>query len=85
MQNLVASDTLFRTNIDAAYAESWALTLYLSETRGREYASYLVASGRKPMGTRQSPEARLAEFAAAFGSDLEMLEAKFVQWMRELR
>ena len=84
LQNLIAGDTLFRANADAAYAESWALTLYLSETRARDYADYLLRTSRRKMGETYSASARLADFRAAFGSNLQLLEANFLQWMSEL-
>ncbi len=84
LQNLIASDTLFRTYPDAAYADAWALSLFLSETRGQDYARYLLATGHRKIGEEYAPADRLADFAAAFGGDLELLEANFVQWMSEL-
>lgn len=84
LQNLVASDTLFRVDPDAAYAEAWALSLYLSETRGAQYARYLLATGNRKLGEKYAAADRLADFAAVFGSDLELFEANFLRWMSEL-
>lgn len=82
---LVASDAAFRTNAIKAYADAWALTFYLSETRPRQYEQYLhVTASRPPLSDYTSGE-RVADFRAAFGDDLAILEANFLSWMAELR
>lgn len=84
LAEMVASDRAFRTNAPRAYAEAWALTFYLSETRPREYEQYLTLTASQPSGTDYSPAERLADFRSVFGDDLEILEANFVKWMKEL-
>jgi len=38
---IVASDDPFRASVGVAYAESWALTFFLTETEPHKYAAYL--------------------------------------------
>jgi len=82
---LIASDQLFRTNPGPAYAEAWALSFFLCETRPQEYCSYLSrVAARKPFSeypTRQ----RLVDFASAFGRDLELLDAQLRRFVAELK
>lgn len=79
---LLTSDRLFKADPDAAYAESWALTFFLSETRPRQYYEYLklTAAG----SSDDSPEQRLAPFVKAFGRDLRLLEAHYQRFINSL-
>lgn len=83
--SLVASDQLFRTNATAAYAEAWALTLFLCETRPRELAEYFQKTAARPDFSSYFATQRVADFAECFGSDFKQLEANFLNWMAELK
>ncbi len=80
----VSSDKLFETSALDAYAEAWALSFYLVETRSTKYAKYLkTIATRDPL--KEYPEAeRLADFKKAFGNDLDMLEADFLRFISRL-
>jgi hypothetical protein len=85
MVELVTSDELFRSDPRAAYAEAWALSFYLCETRPRLYAEYLAKTADRAMFTPYPADERLADFEDIFGSDLRMLEVKFLRYMEELK
>lgn len=81
---LVGSDKIFRNSPQRAYAEAWALTFFLSETRPRQYERYLqFIAKRKPLAAYWAND-RMADFQAAFGADLAMLENHFFAWMNQL-
>jgi hypothetical protein len=82
---LIASERLFETDVDAAYAESWALTFFLVETEPRKYAQYLQKTSRREPFTEYTRAERLADFTAVFGGDLRMLEARFLRFMQDVR
>lgn len=82
---LVASDQPFRTAPERAYANAWALTFYLSETRPREYERYLARTSQRPPLSKYATMDRVRDFQAEFGADLELLESQFHNWMDELR
>jgi hypothetical protein len=85
LAEIVSSDRVFNTDADAAYAEAWALTFFLSETDPRRYVEYLRKTAAYPNFTqRRSPE-RLADFTAVFGTNLKLLEAKMLRFMGELK
>jgi hypothetical protein len=67
-----------------AYAESWALTYFLNEKHRDQYVTYLKQLAKKQPMVWDEQEARLAEFQAAFGSDLKALDAEFLRFMRAL-
>ncbi len=85
MERLISSDKLFDTDPRAAYAEAWALSFYLSETRPRQYAEYLAKTADRKRFQLYAADERLADFEDVFGSDLKMLEVKFLRYMDELK
>lgn len=85
LAEMVSSDRVFTADPEAAYAEAWALTFYLSETDPRRYVEYLKKTAAQPNFTlRRSPE-RLADFTAVFGTNLKLVEAKMLRFMGELK
>ena len=82
---LVESDRLFQENQHVAYAESWALAYYLSETQPAQLQR-LSGTNRRPgklRPLRLGPAP--ADFLAAFGSDVTKLEAGFLRFMEQIR
>jgi len=80
----VSGDRLFQTAPLDAYAQAWALSFYLVETRPSEYAKYLkTIASRDPMKDYPAKD-RLEDFRNAFGQDLEMFEAKFLRFIERL-
>ncbi len=81
LANIVACDDLFRSDMQTAYAEAWALTFYLVETQPRQYAQYLKRTAARPSFRQYAAAERTADFAAVFGGDWRMLEARFLRFM----
>ncbi|MBW3539064.1 MAG: DUF1570 domain-containing protein [Planctomycetes bacterium] len=77
----VSDDRMFQRAALDAYSQAWALTFYLLETRPAAYARYLRhIAERDPLAEYNSDE-RLADFRAAFGSNIDLLEADFLRHM----
>jgi hypothetical protein len=76
---------MFKTDTAAAYAEAWAMTLFLCETRPRELAQYFVKLANRPDFSNYFATERVNDFAECFGGDLKQLEANFLNWMAEIR
>jgi hypothetical protein len=83
--NLVASDQMFKTDAAAAYAEAWAMMLFLCETRPRQVGEYLQKVAARPDFSSYFASQRVADFTECFGSDFKMLEANFLAWMEEIK
>lgn len=82
---LVASDEGFRRAAPRCYANAWALTFYLSETRPREYERYLqLTAARPPLADYEAMD-RVRDFQSVFGTDLAVFENNFHRWMDDLR
>jgi hypothetical protein len=86
LRELVAGDEPFRRAADGldAYARAWALTHFLMKTKRDAFAGYLrTIAAKQPCGD-DSPERRLEEFTAAFGSTPDALEPEVQRMMARL-
>jgi Protein of unknown function (DUF1570) len=81
LARLVTTDEAFRSDALGAYAEAWALSFYLCETRPQEYVAYLQTTSARPIFGSYSELERMADFQQAFGGDWKQLEANFLTWM----
>jgi hypothetical protein len=81
---IVADDRKLQTAVSDFYAEAWALTFFLVETRPREYAGYMRKIAEREPFQRYTAEERLADFRKAFGGNLELLDAEFVRFTAKL-
>jgi hypothetical protein len=85
LETYIASDQAFERMPILAYAEAWALTFFLSETRPREYANFLAITADRPLFSDYPAADRVADFRQAFGEDLKLLDSHFMSFMKELR
>ncbi len=85
--SLLAEDGRFRDAALAedAYAETWALNYFLMRRKPELYVQYLQALSEKEPLLYDSPQERLEQFQAVFGSELEELDAEFLRYMRNVR
>lgn len=85
LATLLTSDQPFQSDVDGAYAEAWALSFYLCETQPRLYAAYLAKTAERPLFSDYLPAERMADFQSVFGTDLKMVDAKFLRFMEEVK
>jgi len=85
MVEVIASDRPFKADPHGAYAEAWALSFFLSETRPKLYGEYLTRTAERPAFERYTAQQRVEDFRVVFGDDLETLEVQFLQYMDRLR
>lgn len=83
--NLIASDRMFKTDPGAAYAEAWAMMLFLCETRPHQMADYLHKVAARADFSDYYAAQRVNDFAECFGSDFKQLESNFLSWMADLK
>jgi hypothetical protein len=86
LETLLADDKRFRDPATqaAAYAEAWALTFFLLQTRKDDYVKYLQAMAEQTPLVEQTAEERVARFKKFFGDDLTALDAEFLRYMRSV-
>ncbi|HVT26599.1 MAG TPA: DUF1570 domain-containing protein, partial [Lacipirellulaceae bacterium] len=85
LPKFVTSDNAFQSDPDGAYAEAWALSFYLCETRPQQYCAYLAKTADRPEFSDYGSAERLADFEEFFGSDLKIFEANFLQYMHDVK
>jgi hypothetical protein len=84
LPDFIASDDSYASATLDAYAEGWALTFFLAETRHGSYGRYLKSlAGRNPLLVYSEKE-RLADFRRAFGN-LRTLESDYVRFFENLK
>ena len=81
LTRLVASDRLFQTDPELAYAASWGMTYFLSSNKPDQYLEYLRKDGRRYSFSTYPSQKRLSDFAQAFGTDLERLEIEMIMFL----
>ncbi|MDB5389239.1 MAG: hypothetical protein JWM11_4885, partial [Planctomycetaceae bacterium] len=85
LETFIRNGNLTDGNLLDGYAQSWALTYFLIETRSREYARYLKLIVARPLLAEYTDEQRLADFRSAFGNDVVLLEAKFLRYLEQVK
>lgn len=84
LEAIVQRDDLFRTNSREAYATAWALTFFLTETRPRDYLTYVQLTASRPAFEPYTASQRLSDFTKVFGNNLPVLEAHWLRFIKSL-
>jgi hypothetical protein len=85
IQEFVTSDRLFQSDVDRGYAEAWAFSFFLVETRPKKYSELLARTAARPAFRRYDSAERLADFTKIFGDNLRHLEAEYLKFMAQQR
>lgn len=83
LEEFITNDRVFQSNVDRAYAEAWAFSFFLVETRPKKYSELLARTAARPSFVRYDAADRLTDFTTIFGNDLRHLEAEYLQFMAE--
>ncbi len=84
LADFVANDDLYASATLDAYAEGWALTFFLAETRHGSYGRYLKSLVARNQLLVYTDEERVGDFRKAFGN-LKSLEAEYVRFYENLK
>ncbi len=85
LKTFIESDSLYESAVLDFYAQSWALSFFLVETRPRNYATYLKhIAARDPFSTYPARE-RIADFKEAFQVEFDLLDAQFLRYIDGLK
>lgn len=85
LEEYLRSDQGFGENVLDGYAQAWALTYYLVETRPREFSRLIKLIAARPQLEPYEDEQRLEDFRSAFGNSIDLLEAKFLRFMADVK
>ena len=81
LRSFIESDDLYESAVLDFYAQSWALTFFLVETRPRNYSAYLKRiAARDPFAEYPAKE-RLADFKETIHTDIDWLDTQFVKYI----
>ena len=84
LRDFVSSEGQFGRNVLDAYAEAWALSFFLFDTRGPAYAKFMNSIATRDVLKVYTASARLKHFEAAFG-DIDKLEVHFLRYMKKIK
>ncbi len=85
LESFLSNDELFQSSVFDAYAEAWAFSFFLIETRPRAYAEYLrTIASRDPLRAYPA-EDRLADFKNTISKELPLLEAEFLRFIAAIK
>jgi hypothetical protein len=85
LRSFIESDSLYESAVLDFYAQSWALTFFLMETRPRNYSAYLKRiADRDPLADYPA-KARLEDFQQTIHPNLDWLDAQFVRYFDGLK
>ena len=85
LRSFIESDALYETSVLDFYAQSWALTFFLVETRPRNYSAYLKRIATRDPFALYSAKERLADFKETISVDVDSLDSQFVKFIDGLK
>jgi len=85
LEDFLRSDEPFQTNMTNAYAQAWALSFWLIETRPREYGQFLQRMASDEVSRTLTADRRVEIFRESFGDNLQMLDVEMVRFYESLK
>lgn len=85
LETFIRDDKPFSTQMGNAYAQAWALSFWLIETRPREYAKFLQTMASPEVTRQLTPESRVKLFKESFGENLILLDAEMLRYYARIR
>ena len=85
LRSFIESEDLYESSVLDYYAQSWALTFFLVETRPRNYSAYLKRiAARDPFAEYPAKE-RIADFEQTIHADVDWLDVQLVKYIDGLK
>lgn len=85
LETFIRDDKSFSTQMGNAYAQAWALSFWLIETRPREYAKFLQKMASPEVTRQLTPESRVKLFTESFGDNLTLLDAEMLRYYARIK
>jgi hypothetical protein len=85
LETFIRDDKPFSTQMGNAYAQAWALSFWLIETRPREYAKFLQKMASPEVTRQLTPESRVKLFTESFGENLILLDAEMLRYYERIK
>ncbi|NQV24684.1 MAG: DUF1570 domain-containing protein [Rhodopirellula sp.] len=84
LETFIKDDQTFTRQMGNAYAQAWALSFWLIETRPREYAKFLQKMASPEVTRQLTPESRVRLFKESFGDNLVLLDAEMLRYFARI-
>lgn len=81
LRSFIESEELYDSAVLDFYAQSWALTFFLVETRPRNYSAYLKRIAARDPFSEYPAKERLADFKETIHADVDWLDSQFVKYI----
>lgn len=85
LETFIRDDKPFSSQMGNAYAQAWALSFWLIETRPREYAKFLQRMASPEVTRQLTPELRVRVFKESFGDNLILLDAEMLRYFARIQ
>ncbi len=85
LEEFLQSDDPFFTDMTNAYAQAWALSFWLIETRPRQYGQYLRRMATDEVSKKLTADRRVEIFKESFGDNLKMLDFDMLKFYDRLK
>ena len=85
LKTFIECDSLYESAVADFYAQSWALSFFLVETRPRQYASYLKRISARDPFAKYPAKDRIVDFKESFQVEFDLLDAQFLRYIDGLK
>ncbi len=85
IEQFIQDDSPFHSDTSNAYAQAWALSFWLIETRPRKYAEFLKRMASPAVSGELTAQRRVNVFRESFGDNLRMLDIEMLRYFERLK
>ena len=85
LKAFIESDSLYESAVLDFYAQSWALTFFLIETRPRNFSAYLKRMAARDPFAEYPAADRIADFRDTIHKDIDWLDVQFLRFVDGLK
>lgn len=85
LESTIGTDELFNQEMSDFYAEAWALSFFLVETRPRKYSDLLRRMATRDGSKELTRSERIETFRSAVSDNFKLLDAEFVRFYEKLK
>jgi len=85
LEQFIRDDAPFNSDMSNAYAQAWALSFWLIETRPRKYAAFLKRMASPEVSGQLTSGQRVSIFRESFGDNLRMLDIEMLRYFERLK
>jgi len=85
LETFIRDDKFFDSDMSNAYAQAWALSFWLIETRPQKYAAFLQKMASTEVTRQLTAQSRVKLFKESFGDNLLLLDAEMLRYYARIQ